>query len=576
MPLTVSTIGPLLRYGLMQVSQTNMRQVQPGAQHATQARLVGQAQELLVDLSEQGQGPLNERLKRALRAAVRSGRLPVGTVLPPSRRLAEDLGVSRWTVTEAYAQLVAEGYLESRTGSATRVRWSGTGHLGPPSVRLPSAGMVRYDLSPGLPDLRAFPRRAWAKALSGEAQVVPSGELAYPDPAGHPRCRLVLGGYLQRSRGVSLDGAEVQIRTSATAGVRQLCRVLAAAGIREVAVEDPGWTRLHEVIRGAGLQVVAIPVDEHGLRVDVLSARQTPVRAVVVTPAHQFPQGVVLSPARRGELLAWADRVDGVVVEDDYDAEFRYDRAPVATLQGMRPDRVVLVGSVSKTLSPALRLGWLVGPARWRGGKLERGGVAGAGGAAGSGDHDGAMLADGAEVAVPPTLDQLALAALIESGAYDRHLRAARRRYRARRDTLVQALGARLPGTTVSGVAAGLHLLLHLPGSPPDGAVGPSFASGVAQAAARQDIALVALNRYCIEATGEALVIGYGNLADRDVDHSVRLLSAIIEARHDMMPTDRGADLDEVLTPERAERDGQPGGSVGTARARPCLPLRPP
>ena len=457
------------------------------------------AWDVLLDLGDPADGPLHERLKRALRRAIRSGRIGTGSALPPSRALAADLGCSRWTVTEAYGQLVAEGYLDARTGSATRVTWSGTpdeGARGTAPQRLPAP---RFDLSPGLPDLRAFPRRQWADAVRAQVTTVPFAELGYPGRRGHPRLRRLLAEYLRRSRGVSATADDVTVCTSVTDGVRAVCRALRASGITAVGCEEPGWTRLRDVIPAAGLETVPIRTDAGGLRVSDL-ARQVGLRAVLTTPAHQFPGGTVLLPERRAELLRWARDVDGVVLEDDYDAEFRYDGRPVGTVQGMDPSRVVLLKSLSKMLSPALGIGWLVAPRHW----TER------------------LREADPTLARPPTLDQLAFADLLESGRYERHLRACRRRYRARRDALVAALASAFPGLAVGGIAAGLHLVLSLP----DGVAG----AAVVRAAAARSLRVADLAAYHATSapTPGGLVLGYGNLADAALDEAVRELYAAV------------------------------------------------
>ncbi|ELP68927.1 PLP-dependent aminotransferase family protein [Streptomyces turgidiscabies] len=466
----------------MRVSQTNL------------------AGDLLLQLGRPGDGPLHERVKRALRAAIREGRVEVGTALPPSRQLAADLGCSRWAVTEAYGQLVAEGYLEARTGSATRVCWSNTPDAGAPRRPAPQAPAARFDLAPGLPDLRAFPRRRWADAVRAQVTTAEFTELGYPAAGGHPRLRRLLAEYLGRSRGVVAGPRDVTVCTSVTDGVRRVCHTLRAQGITAVGCEEPGWTRLREVIRAAGLDPVPVPTDAGGLRTEDL-AGHAGLRAVLTTPAHQFPLGSVLVPERRAALLHWARRVDGVVLEDDYDAEFRYDRRPVAALQGMDPSRVVLFKSLSKILSPALGIGWIVAPPRWT-----------------------AHLHEADQVATqPPTLDQLAFAALLESGAYDRHLRACRQRYRRRRDTLVRSLATQLPDAPVTGIAAGLHLILRLPATVDTAAV--------VRAAASRSLLVAELTAYHATAarTEHGLVLGYGNLADNAVEEAVRRLREAIE-----------------------------------------------
>jgi GntR family transcriptional regulator / MocR family aminotransferase len=446
-------------------------------------------------------GPRHARLAGALRRAIRDGRLPPGSALPPSRQLAEDLGCSRWVVTEAYAQLAAEGYVDARVGSGTRVRPGGRAAAGHPASESPPAWVPRIDLAPGLPDLRAFPLGRWVSALRSVASTLPYTELGYPDPGGHPRLRHVLAEYLTRVRGAQADPAGVTVCRGVADGTGRACRALRAAGIGAVAVEDPGWHRLREAAAGAGLRVVPTRVDAHGLRVGDLDGDPA-VRAVIVSPTHQFPTGVVLPAGRRGALLDWARRVDGVILEDDYDAEFRYDRRPVGTMQGTDPSRVVLLGSLSKTLSPALGIGWMVAPPGW----VEP------------------LRAAAGPPAWPSTLDQLAFAAFLQVGSYDRHLRGARTRYRRRRDRLVRALAERLPGARVLGVAAGLHLLVHL-----DGAVD---CAAVVRRAAAGGLRVANLDTYrCRDhATGPGLVLGYGNLADGQVDEAVALLAATVAA----------------------------------------------
>ncbi|WNV85954.1 PLP-dependent aminotransferase family protein [Umezawaea sp. Da 62-37] len=450
--------------------------------------------DVLLDLSGPA-GARHERLAGALRSAVRDGVLPVGTALPPSRKLATDLGCSRWLVTQAYGQLVAEGYLEARTGAATRVSWSpGRDERRPPAARV-AAPVPRYDLAPGVPDLRAFPRRRWADALRDVLTTMPHTEFGVPPLGGHPRLRAVVAEYLRRCRGASAAPRDVTICAGVTEGVTRVCRALAARGVTAVAVEDPSWGRTRQAVAAAGLTVVPVPVDEDGVRVDLLGG----TRAVVVTPAHQFPTGTVLAPARRAALVAWARDVDGLVLEDDYDAEFRYDRRPVGTVQGMAPAHVALFGSVSKTLSPALGIGWHVLPPAWT----------------------ESYQAANPAAATPSVVDQLALAAFIDQGGYDRHLRAVRLRYRSRRDALVAALATHLPDSRTTGVAAGLHLLLHLGGAVDTGAL--------VRRAAAEGLRLVDLAAYRSTPPEEpALVLGYGNLADNAVLPAVALLASLL------------------------------------------------
>src|SRR5215218_4097313 len=363
--------------------------------------------ELLVALDRSG-APLHAQLEAQVREAIRSGRLAAGVRLPSSRVLSGELGVSRGVVVEAYGQLAAEGYLDMRRGAAPAVRAVAAE---PAAASTPPAPPPpRYDLRPGLPDLAGFPRAAWGGALRRALQALPDADLGYPDPAGHPRLRAALAGYLGRDRGVTA-----------------------------IAVEDPSHAGTQAQLRHGGLTPIPVPVDAAGLEAAGIPAG---TGAVLVTPAHSFPAGVVMAPARRAALVAWAQATGGVIVEDDYDAEFRYDRSPVGAVQGLAPDHVVHVHSVSKSLAPALRLGWAVAPAPLA----------------------GELRAEKRQSDLgTPVLEQVALADLIERGELDRHLRRMRPRYRRRRDALVETLLAGRADLAVEGVAAGLHVAVRLP-----------------------------------------------------------------------------------------------------------------
>lgn len=455
------------------------------------------AWDALLDVAGQPAGPLHARLTGALRAAIRAGRIGPGSALPPSRLLAAELGCSRWAVTEAYQQLTAEGYVEPRVGSGTRVVWRQGSDSPERPARSPQHPRPPHiDLAPGLPDLRLFPLDRWLGALRTAAAGLPFRQLGYPTPGGEPRLREVLAEYLDRVRGASTGASNLSICGSVTDGVTRLCLAARAAGVHAVAVEDPGWTRLRDHVGATGLEVVPIPVDDQGFRADLLE-RHPEVGLVIVSPAHQFPTGVVLSPGRRTLLLEWARRVDGLIIEDDYDAEFRYDRRPVGTLQGTDPEHVALAGSLSKTLSPALGIGWLATPERWTA-PLRAGRAPG-----------------------PGVLDQVALAGFLSSGAYDRHLRAARTRYRQRRDALVSALGERLPRARVGGAAAGLHLVLEFPDRP------ALDTAAVVRRAADLGLDLATARQYRVANTAldSALVLGYGNLRDPEIPTAVARLA---------------------------------------------------
>ncbi|MGW9167661.1 MocR-like pyridoxine biosynthesis transcription factor PdxR [Agromyces sp. NPDC055658] len=513
----------------------------------TAARTPALAWETMLDLGP-GPAPLRDRLERAIREAVASGRAPAGAALPPSRALAETLGVSRWVVTEAYGQLVAEGFLEATVGSGTRV--PARAATSPPvepaaairarvvasdegarvsrpddeastpafvTTRPPAAAGTtrrpsglrgeyrrpRFDLGPGVPDLRHVPRTRWAAAVRRALEVLPDAELTVVDRLGHPSARTAVAAYLERSRHAVAAPDDVVITHSATDGMTAVVAGLKAAGHSAIVVEDPSWSKLREVAAAAGLTPVPVPVDGDGIDVEALerAARRTGARAALITPAHQFPMGAALSPSRRDAIVRWARSVDGVLIEDDYDAEFRYDRRPIAALQGLAPDRVVLVGSLSKSMAQVFGLGWALMPPALR----ER-----------------VRLAERPR---PSTLEQAALAQFIEGGDLERHLRAARGRFRRRRAALLTALGRELPELAVSGIAAGMHAVLALPAG--------VRASDVSAAAARAELAVADLTRYrasSAHSMPEALVVGYGNLSDAVVDEAVARLARVIRS----------------------------------------------
>ena len=467
-----------------------------------QANLPWEAVRLFEDSSA---GPLNARLRRALLSAIRAGKLPVGTLLPPSRTLAADLGCSRWVVSEAYSQLIAQGYLDAVTGSGTSVKWTPSPfkHSVPAPLSVPVSLQpdARFNLTPGIPDLKAFPRRSWAAACRTEMAQATYLDLAYPSHGGHPRLRRVLADYLSRLRGAAVEPDDVIVSTSIVDSVTRMCHVLRREGVSTVGVEEPGWPRLVAAAAAAGMTPVPLAVDENGLQIDAL-ASQPSIKAIIIAPAHQFPTGTVLTPSRRVALLEWARRVNGVILEDDYDAEFRYDGPPIGVMQGIDPSHVVLLGSVSKTLSPALRIGWIVAPPRWT----------------------QVLRASTVPSPEPPTLDQLTLARFVESGSFDRHLRAARKVYRARRDSLVRALKLELPRCHISGAAAGLHLLLHLPDD-----IDPA---AVVRGAAMRGVRTFSLDQFGMSTGGwgNCLVVGYGSLDDEVLPDAVHQLALAIQA----------------------------------------------
>ncbi|MEU0792085.1 PLP-dependent aminotransferase family protein [Amycolatopsis sp. NPDC005961] len=460
----------------------------------------GLGPELLFTIDRESGAGLRSQLEDQLRDAIRGGRLAGGERLPSSRELGRALGLSRGLVQDCYAQLQAEGYLTSRPGSATRVA-SVARPAEAPEARPPER--PRYEVADfrhGVPDLRLAPREDWAWAVREVCRTAPNSAFDYGDPIGDRRLREVLAAYLRRVRAVAATADQVVVCSGMAQALGLVLRALAADGVATIAVEDPGIVRsTTEQANAAGLAAVPVPVDDDG--VDVAALERSGARAVLVTPAHQWPTGVVLAGHRRQELLEWARRCDGVVIEDDYDAEFRYDRDPVGSLQGLDPDRVVSLGTVSKSLAPALRLGWLVAPARLL-----------------------AALARGKHVTDrgSPGLDQLALALLIESGRYDRHLRRARTEYAARRETLVAALAAHAPGLRVTGLAAGFHAILHLPPAADEEQV-------IARAAER-GVGLYGLARMhsTERATAPRLVLGFGDTPQRSIEAGIAAVGDLL------------------------------------------------
>ncbi|MFI7384560.1 PLP-dependent aminotransferase family protein [Streptomyces sp. NPDC049813] len=513
----------------------------------------GQALGIDLHIEPTGSG-LRRGLTDALREAVRGGRLAPGTRLPASRTLAVDLGIARNTVADSYADLVAEGWLTARQGSGTRVAERPVEAPRPvqgPGRRTP--GKLLHDLHPGFPDLSSFPRTEWLRASRRALTAAPNEALGYGDPRGRPELRTALADYLARARGVHAHPDRLVICAGFVQGLTLLGEVLRRRGVHDIAVESYGLDLHWNLLTRAGLRTHPLPLDALGTDTgeldawsgaagsvlaagaagsvlaagaagsagvagaaavtgatggagalgDVAATRvtgvagvtgdagaTTAVGAALLTPAHQFPMGVPLHPDRRSAVVDWARRTGGLILEDDYDGEFRYDRQPVGALQGLDPERVVYLGTASKSLAPGLRLGWMVLPA---------------------GLIDEVIDAKGVSDWSCGVLDQLTLAEFLNSGAYDRHLRSARLRYRRRRDQLVAALAERAPAVHATGIAAGLHAVLQLP---------PGTEQSVVRAAAWQRLGITGLSSYrhedadLPEAPRDALVVGYGTPPD--------------------------------------------------------------
>ncbi|MGC4942022.1 PLP-dependent aminotransferase family protein [Kribbella sp. DT2] len=483
---------------------------------------------LLMQLDRGAPRQLGHQLREQLRSAIRTGALRPGERLPSSRSLADQLGISRGLVVDSYAQLYAEGYLVSEVGSGTRVaeraattplESTGTAYDGPKQ-------RFDVDFEYGIPDLASAPVRDWVWALGDAARLAPATLMGDEPDRGDQRLRDVLTAYHRRVRA----GASVAERTIVTTGFRHALTLvfatLATHGVERVGLESPGPRDHDRIAERFGLHAVPVPVDEDG--VDVAALTVSGARAVVLTPAHQCPTGVALSPVRRQELVAWAEQVDGFVIEDEYDSEFRYDRQPVGSLQGLAPERVIALGSVSKTLAPGIRIGWIFAPPAVVDGLVET----------------KALTSRGA-----PALDQLALARLMESGRYDRHLRRMRTTYQVRRDALIAAVNEHLPALRLTGLAAGCHAVLRLP-------PGTSEAAVVAAAEARS-VSVRGLGDYLVGDSvpgAPGLVLGFGNVNESGIRRGIHGLAEAIDAL-DAGPGRPARSTAELSVPSSTPRD---------------------
>ena len=480
----------------------------------------GVADFLQLDPGDAPPGGLAAWLAGRLRRAVADGRLPVGGRLPPGRVLAEELRVSRGVVTEAYRRLIEDGQVEGRGRAGTFVvgapiaagfcapaaaahspapaRTDFAVPPGPDVFDALRASPARIDLTPGVPDLAAFPRSAWLRA---ERQVLgslsPSG-FGYGDPRGAPPLRRAVAHWLARYRGIRVEPQEVIVVTGVAQALGLVAQVLTAEGVREIAIEDPGSLGVRQHLRSQRLRTPPIPVDAAGLRVDALRASGAPV--VALTPAHQFPTGVVLDGQRRRELVKWAHDEGGLILEDDYDAEHRYDRPPVPAVHAMAPERIFYAGSVSKILAPALRIGWLLAPPSHRDAIV-----------------DTKRFADLGNAVLP----QLVLSELMESGELERHLRTLRRRHRRRRDAMIAAIGEHLPDAHVHGAAAGLHLMITFDAAIPD--------TELAAAALERGVKAQPLSwHYQQPGNAPGLVLGYAAATASDAAEGIAIIGGIL------------------------------------------------
>ena len=456
--------------------------------------------DLLITLDPASREPLHRQIETTIRANIRAGRLRRGSALPPTRNLAATLGVSRGVVVEAYEQLTAEGYLSARTGGYTEVAIDP--HPEVTTVTQAQPPRPRIDFRYGRADPAQFPRTAWLRSINRAVPAAPTERFNYLDGYGAIELRTALADYLNRVRGTAAHPDRIVICNGYAQAAALLVQTMAASGAKRLAIEDPSpHDDALPLARSAGLDVVGIPVDEAGVRVDLLD--NADADAIVVTPSHQWPTGAVLAPERRTDLLRWARERHALIIEDDYDAEYRYDRAPIGAMHGLDPDRVAYAGTASKTLAPGLRLGWLALP--------------------------GHLVAPVAEAKLAAdrgssVIDQLALADFLTRGEFDRYLRRMRAIYRARRDVLLSALRERLPDLEPTGISAGFHLVTWLP---------PGLVEAdVVAAAAKRDVGVYGLAPYRLAPGQAGLLFGYAGLTEQSiVDGVARLAEAIADLR---------------------------------------------
>src|SRR5262245_12576591 len=455
------------------------------------------AGELLLELQRDRPVPLHRQIEAGIRDAIRTGRLRQGMALPPSRTLAADLSVSRGVVVEAYQQLTAEGYLTSQGGGYTQVaiepRPAAT------ETPRPAETQPRIDFGYGRADVSNFPRSAWLRSIRQVVTEAPSDRFGYISPRGVPELREALSGYLNRVRGADARPDDMVICNGYGQGIALVLQAIQSRGARCLAVEDP--SSLDDAVllaQNLGMDVVGVPVGDDGLDVDALE--RTAADAIVLTPSHQWPLGGVLSAESRSAILDWAERHGSLVIEDDYDAEYRYDRSPIGAMQGLAPDHVVYAGSASKTLAPGLRIGWLAVP------------------------HHRADAIAYAKILADrgsPAIDQMAFANFLERGEFDRHLRRMRPVYRHRRDVLLAELGKRLPDFEPIGISAGIHLVAWLPADLDE--------ESVVAAAADRGVGVSGVRPYRLNGPGrDGLIFGYSSLGERSIAEGIGLLAAAV------------------------------------------------
>lgn len=457
-----------------------------------------------IELQRHSEVSLARQIYYALREQMTAGHLKSGEILPSTRELAKQLSVSRNTTCEAYDMLSAEGYIISRQGSHTRVAeglYLNTPMPANKELRQATPADANYlaDFRTGQPDLRRFPRHLWLQLVRETAETFPINQWGYTGPAGLWELRREIAAWLLRSRGLTVDPQDVFITAGATQALHLLADLFPKER-REILVEDPCHIGMLQVLQEKGFVIRPIPVDEHGLQTSHLSGKGA--SAAYITPSHQFPLGGILPAGRRAELIRFARDNDLYLMEDDYDSEFRYAGMPVAPLCSMDRERVIYVGTFSKIMFPALRIGYIILPnqlhARW------------------------CHLRTYADVQNPP-FEQAALAEFLHTRKFDRHVQRMRRLYGQRRQIMLQTLKETFGEKCVSwGDAAGLHLALQFPGM--------HFDQAFALQCKQQGIFITPVDRHCIRKGihSDKLLLGYGHLDANEIRQGIELLYKLI------------------------------------------------
>ncbi len=456
-----------------------------------------------IQLISKGEIPLSRQIFLAFQSQILSGYLKEGQNLPSTRALAKDLGVSRNTVCEAYDMLWTEGYIVTKAGAPTRV--AGGIRMEPKSltnIKKPIAEPVRYrwDFKTGRPDLTAFPRAAWAQAVRGAAESLKDDDLAYGSPKGHaPLCEEI-AQWLYRNRGMAVDPEDLFITSGSTQALHLLIGLLHREGL-PFAVEDPSHPGIRTILCDRGFSAISMLADENGADVSVVEGKS--LSAAYVTPSHQFPLGGILPAYRRAELIRMARQQSFYVIEDDYDSEFRYGGAPVSSLYSMDASAVIYVGTFSKTLFPALRIGFVILPAQL---------------------HKAWMHHRNYSDVQNPVLEQAALAEFLRSRKMDRHVRGMCRLYGEKRELLISELAAAFGGSIQPwGDISGLHIALRFEGL--------SFDEPFLRACAAKGIRVYALYEYGFDSTShrDKLLLGYGHLRTEEIRGGVRALREAVD-----------------------------------------------